>query len=48
VVISDLASIYTKFSRYFARKFMNGNINAYMAYTIIALLLSLISLLFFL
>lgn len=48
VVISDMASIYTKFSRYFARKFMNGNINAYMAYTIIALLLSLISLLFFL
>ena len=48
VVISDMASIYTKFSRYFARRFMNGNINAYMAYTIIALLLSLISLLFFL
>jgi len=48
VVISDMASIYTKFSRYFARKFMNGNINAYMTYTIIALLLSLISLLFFL
>ena len=47
VVISDFASIYTKFSRYFARKFMNGNINAYMAYTIIALFFPLITLLFF-
>ena len=47
VVISDLASLYTKFSKYFARKFMNGNINTYMAYTIIALLLTLISLLFY-
>jgi formate hydrogenlyase subunit 3/multisubunit Na+/H+ antiporter MnhD subunit len=37
VVISDVASIYTKFSMYFAKKFMNGNINAYMVYTIIAL-----------
>lgn len=47
VVISDIASLYTKFSRYFARKFMNGNINSYMAYTILALLLAFISLLFF-
>ncbi len=47
VVISDVASIYTKFSMYFAKKFMNGNINAYMVYTIIALFFSLITLLFF-
>ncbi|MHB8361298.1 MAG: proton-conducting transporter transmembrane domain-containing protein [Thermoplasmataceae archaeon] len=47
IVISDISSLYLKFSRYFAIKFMNGNINRYMAYTIIAFLSALISLLFF-